>query len=304
MRMNNDRLPILLDEALLRGWPLPMPGEDADKDERGRLLIVGGSREIPGALVLAATAAVRAGAGKLTLATAASSALSVALAVPEARVIALPETAAGGFSVEGIALLAVLKGRVDAVLIGPGMQDEGATSDFVRALLPSFDTAAVILDALAMNVARCSDNAAPRFEFTVALTPHAGELAHLTFENKEHIVANAMDRACSWSHRLNAVIALKGACTHIAAPDGGLWRHDGGNSGLATSGSGDTLAGIIAGLACRGASLSQACAWGVVLHARAGDRLAQRLGPLGYLARELAGEIPALLHELAAPHSD
>ena len=94
------------------------------------------------------------------------------------------------------------------------------------------------------------------------------------------------------------MVALKGATTHIAAPDGRLWRHDGGNVGLASSGSGDTLSGIIAGLAARGAPLEQACAWGVALHARAGERLAQRIGPLGYLAREIAGEVPALLHEL------
>lgn len=100
--------------------------------------------------------------------------------------------------------------------------------------------------------------------------------------------------------RWQAVVALKGRQTHIAAPDGRLWRHEGGNVGLATSGSGDTLAGLIAGPAARGAPLPQACAWGVVLHARAGERLTRRLGPLGLLARELAGEVPDLLGELAA----
>jgi ADP-dependent NAD(P)H-hydrate dehydratase len=95
------------------------------------------------------------------------------------------------------------------------------------------------------------------------------------------------------------VIALKGAITHIAAPDARVWRHQGGNSGLATSGSGDVLAGLIAGLVARGATLEQAAAWGVALHARAGERLAQRLGPLGYLARELPTEVPSIMGSLS-----
>jgi NAD(P)H-hydrate repair Nnr-like enzyme with NAD(P)H-hydrate dehydratase domain len=93
---------------------------------------------------------------------------------------------------------------------------------------------------------------------------------------------------------------MKGSTTFIAAPEGEVWRHDGGNAGLGTSGSGDTLAGIIVGLAARGAPLEQAGAWGVALHARAGVRLAERFGPLGYLAREIAAEIPALMHALGS----
>ncbi len=99
------------------------------------------------------------------------------------------------------------------------------------------------------------------------------------------------------------MIALKGARTVIAAPDGTLWQHKGaGNIGLAISGSGDVLAGIIAGLLARGAAPEQAACWGVALHARAGDRLAERLGTLGYLAREISMEVPALLEQIG--HTD
>ena len=98
----------------------------------------------------------------------------------------------------------------------------------------------------------------------------------------------------------NAVVALKGAATVIATPDGQCWSHEGGNVGLAISGSGDTLAGIITGLAARGAPLEQACAWGIALHALAGEQLALRFGLLGYLAREIPAEVPALLRHLAA----
>ena len=95
------------------------------------------------------------------------------------------------------------------------------------------------------------------------------------------------------------MVALKGARTLITTPDGARWQHEGGNVGLAISGSGDTLAGIIAGLAARGATLAQAACWGVALHARAGELLAERFGMLGYLARELPDEIPALMELFA-----
>ena len=94
------------------------------------------------------------------------------------------------------------------------------------------------------------------------------------------------------------MVAVKGATTAVASPSGAAWLHDGGNRGLATSGSGDALAGAIGGLCARGASLEQACAWGVVLHARAGETLSARMGPVGYLARELPEGMLAVLRTL------
>jgi NAD(P)H-hydrate repair Nnr-like enzyme with NAD(P)H-hydrate dehydratase domain len=124
-------------------------------------------------------------------------------------------------------------------------------------------------------------------------------MAHLTGVSKEDVCADPAPLAVQCAQRWNAVVALKGAVTHIASPEGAVWRHEGGNVGLAASGSGDVLAGIIAGCAARGASLAQATCWGVALHARAGERLAARCGTLGYLARELCNEIPVLLDIIA-----
>lgn len=295
-----------LDAALLRAWPLPQPSADADKEERGHVLVMGGSREMPGAVILAATAALRSGAGKLTIATGRSVAQLVALAIPEARVLGLDETEAGGFTTQAVARLDPLAERVGAVLVGPGMQDEAATAQLVHALLPRLEGSAtrVVLDACAMGTLLHAPPGWPRdapFRFArpVILTPHAGEMAHLTGIAKEDIAAAPDALAPHAAARWNAVVALKGARTVIATPDGERWQHDGGNVGLAVSGSGDVLAGIIAGLAARGAPLAQATCWGVALHALAGDRLAARFGTLGYLAREMSNEIPALL-ELAA----
>jgi ADP-dependent NAD(P)H-hydrate dehydratase len=272
-----------IDLHALRRWPLPELSEDADKEARGRILLVAGSREIPGAAVLAATAALRAGAGKLAIATGASVATQMAFAMPEARVIALPETAAGGFDPAAAPLLEQPLRAAHAVVIGPGLMDAQASCAFVAALLPWLREQCVVLDALGMDAVR----SAGRFAQPVLLTPHAGEMAHLTGASKEQVLADPVPAAREAAARWNAVVALKGPLTVIASPRGRLWVHEGGNCGLATSGSGDTLAGAIGGLAARGASLEQACAWGVVLHAQAGDRLAQRRGPVGYLAREL-----------------
>jgi hydroxyethylthiazole kinase-like uncharacterized protein yjeF len=288
-----------VDAAALRAWPLPMPSADGDKEARGHVLILGGSREMPGAVILAATAALRAGAGKLTIATGASVAQLVALALPEARVIGLAETEQGGFTAEAVAKLDPLADKVNAILIGPGMQDEAATALLVRALLPRLDGSdtSVVLDACAMGVVLGDESF--RFGQPVIVTPHAGEMAHLTGASKEEIGAEPEHHAVQAARRWNAVVALKGARTLVVAPEGERWQHEGGNVGLAISGSGDALAGIIAGLAARGASLTQAACWGVALHARAGELLAERLGVLGYLAREIPAEIPALMESFA-----
>ena len=284
---------------LLREWKLPMPPQDGDKEERGRVLIIGGSLEMPGACMLAVVAALRAGAGKVCVATGASVAPLVAQAIPEARVIGLRESDDGGLLPSEVERLPT---TFDAVLIGPGMQDEQVVSAFVAAVLPHFAAAKVVLDATAMSIV-LQDDARPgespfRFTSPVLLTPHAGEMAHLTGKSKEAICddpqATAIEAAADW----NATVALKGATTFIATPAAQVWRHTGGSVGLAISGSGDTLAGIIVGLASRGASLEQAGVWGVALHARAGVSLEQRIGPLGFLAREISTEVPRLMREL------
>jgi ADP-dependent NAD(P)H-hydrate dehydratase len=294
---------ITIDKAALRAWPLPLPPADSDKEGRGHLLVVGGSCQMPGAVILAATAALRAGAGKLTIATGASVAPLVALAMPEARVIGLRETPGGGFECAALALLDPLAGRIGAALIGPGMEDDAATAALVRALLPRLAGASVVLDASAMGIVARPDPGgdAPPFRFaeTVILTPHAGEMARLCARTKEAVLADPDGAARTAAQAWNAVVTLKGARTVIGAPDGGPWQHEGGNAGLAMSGSGDTLAGIVAGLAARGATLAQAACWGVALHARAGEQLALRFGALGYLAREIPAEIPALMEQAA-----
>jgi hydroxyethylthiazole kinase-like uncharacterized protein yjeF len=289
----------LITPALLRRWPLPQPDEGGDKEERGRVLIVGGAAEMPGAIILAATAALRAGAGKLQIATVSSILQVVAAAVPEARVFALPEMKAGAIAASAAAEIIARAKEVQAVLIGPGMIDERAVARLMKAVLPRIGRVKLILDAAALSCFEGSPQFLRKLNCQAVLTPHAGEMAKLLGIDKDSITGEPQATARQAAADLRAVVALKGAETFIAAPgDSQTYCNRAGNVGLATSGSGDVLSGIIAGLAARGAMPLQAAVWGVYLHARAGERLAQRMGRLGYLARELSGEVPALMSAL------
>lgn len=290
---------VLLSSRRMRAWALPQPDDEGDKEERGRVLVLGGATEMPGAVILAATAVLRAGAGKLQIATCRSIAQAIAVAVPEARVLALPETKAGGIAASAASLIAERANDAQVVLIGPGMIDEKAIVRLLKGLLPRIEGPTVVLDAGALSCLTENGRCLERFKGRVVLTPHAGEMAKMTGVDKKKIEADAADFAREAARKFRAVIALKGRETFIAAPSGSkLYCNRTGNVGLATSGSGDVLSGIIAGLAARGAPAVQAAAWGVYLHGRAGDQLARKVGRLGFLARELLAEIPALMSDM------
>lgn len=289
----------IITPRILRSWALPQPDAEGDKEDRGRVLVIGGAPEMPGAVILAATAALRAGAGKLQIATCRSIALYVATAVPESLVVALPETRHGGIARDAAKKIAKYASRANAILIGPGMVDEASVVSLVKNLLPHLnDEACLILDAAALEFSKKLPEGLHQLNTRAVLTPHAGEMANITGATKDEVMRAPLEIARQAAKKLRAIVALKGAETFIVAPDGETCCNRQGNIGLATSGSGDTLSGIIAGLAARGATPLQAAAWGVYLHARAGDKLAARIGRLGFLARELLAEIPVLMHEL------
>lgn len=287
-----------LTDDLLRRWPLPSHDGDTDKDERGSVLVVGATRSCPGAAMLAAVAALRAGAGKLQIATCRSIAQGIAIAIPEAAVFELPETDDGDIDAAAAERIAERAVRVDAVLIGPGMAPDATTAALLRRLLPRLSAVSLILDAGAMAVVKEDPRALQGRERPAILTPHAGEMAGMADLDKERVTADAERIARTAAERWGAVMVLKGGRTHIAAPGEPVYRFAGGGIGLATSGSGDTLAGLIAGLLARGADPLRAAAWGVYLHGSAGATLARRMGPIGFLARELLAEVPPLMARL------
>lgn len=286
-----------IDAALLRTWPLPLP-EGGDKNARGSVFVVAGAPQMPGAAVLCATATLRAGAGKLQIGTCASVAALVGAAVPESLVVALEETPSGAVALACAAPIVERANKADALVIGPGLVDQRASAQLVAAVARGLDVPAVI-DAAALACFSDRADAIARLGGRAVLTPHAGEMASMLACEREAVEADPAAFAVDAARRFNAVVALKGETTYIAEPSGALYRNEHGNVGLATSGSGDVLAGVIGGLLARGAEPLAAAAWGVFLHARAGDELAKRIG-FGFLARELSAEIPPIMAKLSA----
>lgn len=283
---------------LLRGMPLPEHGEDADKDQRGQVLVIGGSLEVPGAVLLGAIGALRAGAGKLQIATCRSIASQLGLAVPEALVMALPETAGGGIARQALDVLAGRVSRARAILVGPGMMEPEETEALVAGLLGIVEgDTSLVLDAGALGGLREEPERLRRHGGRAVITPHAGEMARLLGLSREAVADDPLGVARQAASMLGCVVALKGGVTHVVDPEGESWLFQEGTVGLATSGSGDTLAGIIAGLLARGTPAMPATMWGVYLHGEAGNRLMRRHGGIGFLARELLAEIPAIMAE-------
>ena len=277
-----------LDRRALKSHPLP-PVVDGDKDTKGRMLIVAGSSEVPGAALLAAIAGMRAGAGKLRIATAASIAPGVGVAMPEAMVVALPE-ARGGLSAGAVKVIADQAESVDAIAAGPGMSQGGVCGDIAEALLES--GAELALDAaLLRSLEPPPDARTP----TPILLPHSKELASLLDCPEDEIEGDPIGCGLRAAERYKAIVLVKGVTSHVVTPSGKSWTYGGGGPGLGVSGSGDILAGIVGGLLARGAEPLNALLWAVWLHGEAGASLAKKVGPIGFLAREIADEIPALL---------
>ncbi len=285
-----------IDSALLRDWPLPL--REGDKEARGRVLVVAGMRTVPGAAILAATAALRAGAGKLQVAAPASVATAIGVEIPEALVMPFEETPAGAPSMQSVRVVRAYAEDAGAVVLGPGMAPNEECTSFVCALVKAIE-APVVLDASALFACKRDGHVLEHLGAAAVMTPHAAELAGVLDEPRESIEAEPRRYALETALRFKAVVALKGVTTYIAGPAGELFVNEAGHPGLGTSGSGDVLAGIIGGLLARGAAPLQAAVWGVSLHAHAGQALGQNMG-IGFLARELLPQIPLQLRELSS----
>jgi ADP-dependent NAD(P)H-hydrate dehydratase len=281
---------------LLRQWPLPAPGDD--KRGRGQLLVVGGARSTPGAAMLAGVAGLRVGAGVLALGVAASVAPSVAVAVPESSVLTLPEDENGAVVAAAADALAPRLPDYSAVLVGPGLDDADRTRELLEALVAGPDyNGEVVLDAFALGVLPQVDGL-ERWAGRLSLTPNHAEAARLLEVDRDDLDQLGDDAAVAAqiARRYRACVSYQGIVHD--GQDG--WAVPFGHSGLGTSGSGDVLAGAVAGLLARGADRAQAVCWATYLHAASGDRLAPVVGRIGFLARELVDTLPRVMTELSA----
>ena len=287
--------PVALDTAWLKAHTLPTHRDNVDKNARGRVLVIGGCRRVPGGMILTAEAAFRAGAGKVTIATIASAAIPVGIACPACAVVGLPETEGGEIAPESASLLIEEIAKHDAIVFGPAMIDEAIVHTLLTALLPALPSEKfLLLDAFALRAAADHRDAIiARGDHTV-LTPHEGELAALLGVEKDEVESDPLGAVTQAARHFGAAVMVKGATSHLKAKDTCL-SYAGGGLGLAVSGSGDVLAGLIAGLGARGLPPLRAAAWGIWLHGEAGRRLSETMGPIGYLARELAPLVPGLM---------
>ena len=281
-----------LDRTALKAHPLP-PVVDGDKETKGRILIVAGSREVPGAALLAAISAMRAGAGKLRIATAESIAVQIGIAMPEAMVVALAEYRDGGLARSAVCALGEQAGQMDAIVAGPGMKRSDLCARISETLLQS--PARVVLDAALLRSLSPLEDGERESGKRPILLPHSGELASLLDCDEDAIAADPIGCGLRAAQLYQANVLVKGVISNVVTPDGDCWTYKGGAPGLGVSGSGDTLAGIVGGLLARGTDPLAALMWGVWLHGEAGASLAKKVGPIGFLAREIPDEIPALL---------
>ena len=270
---------------------------EAGKEQRGRVLVVGGSMRYPGAIILAARAAARCGAGVVTVASGRSVVDAIAGSDPNLTFFALAEAQPGVVATASAAQLTpVIAEKVKALLVGPGLAHAPGTDEFVGALLRNSRGTPTVVDADGLNALARTEDWMKLVPPRCVLTPHDGEAARMAgrvVPAGSGRIAFAERHAREWG----ATVVLKGAVTVVT--DGKkTFVHDLPNPTLGVGGSGDVLGGAVAAFLARGlAPLAAACA-AVWIHGRAGALLASEIGESGALASDIADALPRALREI------
>lgn len=266
---------------------LPLRKANAHKGDAGRVVICAGSPGYTGAAALASDAAVKAGAGLVSLYTPLSSRDVLAIKLTEVMVHGLLERMPGILGGGAASDVASSADAADVLAIGPGLGTSESTQEAVRTILQKITTP-VVIDADALTALAGHTEILAAMQAQKVLTPHPGEMARLTGLEIAEIEADRINVAKKYAEEWQAIVVLKGAPTVIGCPNGTVYVNSTGNSSLATGGSGDVLTGIIAGLAAQEISLQEAAICGVYLHGLAAELMGIDIG----LA---AGELAALL---------
>ncbi|MBQ3203075.1 MAG: NAD(P)H-hydrate dehydratase [Clostridia bacterium] len=265
---------------------------DSHKGTYGTLLTVCGSYGMAGAALLCARGALRSGVGLLRAAVPQSVYPLLVEAIPEAVFVPVAEQN-GCFSANAIPALIDALTTADAVVVGCGMGRGEEQTTVVRHLL-SHSTVPVILDADGINAVTPHILTEETRMAPLIVTPHPGEMARLMGISTAEVQANRYEVACRLAREVNAVVVLKGHHTLVASPDGTVMENHTGNSGMATGGSGDVLAGLIGSLVAQGVSPYEAAVCGVYLHGAAGDLAARKHSEHGMLPTDLMEELCSL----------
>ena len=278
----------------------PRRPRGSHKGDWGRLLVVAGSLGKTGAAALAARAAMRTGAGLVTVATPASQQPVVAALLVEAMTEPLPDTPAGTIADKAFERVRALAEARDAIAIGPGLGLDPETADVAARLAHTLPIPAVLdadaLTALVRRLDALRDAPAAR-----CLTPHPGEMARMLGVSIADVQADRVDVTRAFAMRYRVYVALKGAATVVASPDGIVALNPTGNPGMASGGTGDVLTGIVGALLARGLDAAVALRAAVYLHGMAGDLAAARVGEEALIASDLVDALPAAFAALAEP---
>ena len=280
-------------------WLVPVRDPDTHKGTYGHLLVVAGSRGKTGAAIMACRAAMRVGAGLVTLAAPRSLNDIFASSLVEAMTEPLREDTAETMEAPSDKEWRRLLERKDALLFGPGIGVSDSTQSALRWLLRDLGLPWVI-DADGLNNLALEIDRLRRAKTPPILTPHPGEMARLIDKNTASVNRDRVGvaRAFATEHRCHVV--LKGARTVIATADGKVFINPTGNPGMASGGMGDVLAGMLAALLGQGFSPEDAMKLGVFLHGFAGDRIAEAKGPIGLIASDIIEDLPAAMRALSA----
>ena len=290
----------LMTDSWARGL-LPRRPSDAHKGTFGRALIVVGSRSYVGAARLAAAAAARVGTGLVTLAVPESLRAEVASGYPEPTYLPLPELSPGVHSPSAAGVVMDRVGGYDALLVGCGLGLEDGTVEMVERLLyGDARMPPTVIDADALNVLSRSEEPEwwERLPRPAVVTPHPGEMGRLADEPAAAVQQDRTGAALRSAAKWNKVVVLKGAHTVVASPEGGAMVSPFANPGLASAGTGDVLAGAIAGLLAQGLDLEEAAALGAYLHGLAGEGVCREMGDAGMLAGDLLPALPQGIRDL------
>lgn len=290
-------------ELMMREWAraaLPERPLNANKGTFGKVLVVAGSINYIGAAYLACSGAMRAGAGLVTLATPNSLQPILASKLTEATYLPLPEAEPGIIAAGAVEVITGQCHQYEALLLGCGLGQSPATAEFVSKLISQKGLPPLVLDADALNILWGIPDWQNRLAENSILTPHPGEMNRLCGLAIDEIQSDRIGTATKYAAEWNKTIVLKGAYTVVANTDGRCRVSPFANPGLASAGTGDVLAGAIAGMAAQGLSPFDAASMGVYLHGEAGDMIRNLLGDSGMIASDLLIALPAVIKQLKA----
>jgi len=280
------------------GSALPVRPLNANKGNFGRVLVTAGSLNYIGAAYLACSGSQRAGAGLVTLATAASLQPILAAKLTEATYLPLPESQPGFISAEAGDIITRQFGQYDVFLIGCGLGQEPSTVEFVSSLILEKELPLPVLDADALNILPKIPEWWQWLTDDAILTPHPVEMSRLCGLGVDEIQSDRLGITRRLAAEWHQTIVLKGAYTVIATTDGRCRLSPFANAGLASAGTGDVLAGVIAGLAAQGLTPFDAASLGVYLHGAAGEMVKEKMGDTGMVASDLLPALPLTIKRL------